>query len=213
MSLRPCPPWEYQDHGNHQDVLRQELSGLLRELREGAVSVEHEGKDTRPVHLRMFRHLSPPDMPYFAGHYRGEDFPCLVDYEVGVTSDAAVGVPSEIVGPAMHAFAEDLMTAVSVLDASFDVPNITLTQEEKLYGAVVIAARAFAEFLTIHPYANGNGHMARFLVWLLLGRFDYWPNAWTIEPRPNTADYVTAIAEHRRGRAAALERMILEAIV
>ena len=113
----------------------------------------------------------------------------------------------------MHAFAEDLMTAVSVLDASFDVPNITLTQEEKLYGAVVLAARVFTEFLTVHPYANGNGHIARFLVWLVLGRYKYWPNAWTIEPRPNVTNYGTAISSHRRGRAAELERMILEAIV
>ena len=213
MLLGPCPPWEYKDWGDHQQVLREELIGLLTQLREGDVSVEREGRDTRPIHLELFRRLTPSDQRYFAGHYRGEDFPCLIDYDVGVRGDVSVGATCDAVGAAMDAFGEELIAAVSALDASFGVPNAELSQEQKLYGAVVVAARVFTEFLTVHPYANGNGHIARFLVWLVLGRYKYWPNAWTIEPRPNVTNYGTAISSHRRGRAAELERMILEAIV
>ena len=113
----------------------------------------------------------------------------------------------------MALFGQDLLNAAAILDKSFAVPDAVVSQKEKLYNAVVIAARAFQELLTIHPYANGNGHVARFLVWLLLGRYGYWPNSWTIDPRPNVLNYSAAISGHRRGNPVLLERLILEAVV
>lgn len=209
----PCPDWEYKQVGDHQAVLRTELATILRALRTAEVSIEVEGVDTRPVHYQLFNRLTPPGHPYFAGHYRGENFPCLANYAVGVPADPMVGIPSSQVQVAMAQFGQDLLTAAAVLDVFFTQPDAQATQEEKLYSAVVIAARAFQEVLTIHPYANGNGHMARFLVWLLLGRYGYWPSKWTIDPRPNVASYSAAISSHRREHPAPLERMILQSIL
>jgi len=124
-----------------------------------------------------------------------------------------VGIHYSDVQQAMAWFGRNLLAAVAVLDESFSSPDTRVSQEEKLYSAVVIAARAFQELLTVHPYANGNGHMARFLVWLLLGRYGYWPNTWTIDPRPSVSNYSAAISGHRRGNAAPLERLILQSIL
>lgn len=208
----PCPAWEYKDHSNYQSVLRNELAVLLRALRLGQVSIEVEGADTRPVHRQLFARLTPSGHPYFAGHYRGEDFPCLRDYAVKVPADPMVGIHYSGVQAAMMEFGQNLLAAASVLDQSFALPDAAVSQEEKLYSAVVIAARAFQELLTIHPYANGNGHIARFIVWLFLGRYGYWPTNWTIDPRPSVANYSAAISGHRRGSAAPLELLILQSI-
>ena len=175
--------------------------------------VDREGVDSRSVHHHMFHRLTPPAHPYYAGHYRGENFPCLFDYQVMIPADPLVGTHYATVDAAVALFGQDLLAAAAALDASFALPDARLSQESKLYFAVVVAARAFQEFLTIHPYANGNGHMARFLVWLLLGRYGYWPRSWTIDPQPNVAGYSGAIFQHRRHQPRPLEQLILEALV
>jgi Fic family protein len=77
---------------------------------------------------------------------------------------------------------------------------------------VKLACSAFVTFLTVHPYADGNGHTARALLWLLLFRFGYVPSGWTIEPRPSILDYGTLIAQHRRGIRDPLEQYVLKRI-
>ncbi len=213
MLLGRCPAWEYKDHGDHRQVLQEALRTLLIQLRSGRLSVEDESQDTRHTHLNIFQGLTPPEQPYYAGHYRGEDFPCLANYEVFIPGDPAVGVACDAVEASVRGLEADMLNAVGALDASFALPDAVVPRDQKLYAAVVVASRIFTEFLTVHPYANGNGHIARFLVWLFLGRYGYWPTSWTIDPRPNASDYSTAISQHRRGRANALEKMILEAIV
>lgn len=209
VSGTPCPPWEYEDVAGFRKILALEISRVLLGLRLGLFSVEAEGVDTRPTHGEMFAQLAPPAMPYFAGHYRGEPFHCLDSYNVFISTDPLVGVHFSLVAGSMEAFSQDLVEAVQELDAAF---ADSLTEETKLYFAVRTAASLFQEFLTIHPYANGNGHVARFLVWLLLGRYGYWPETWTIEPQPAMPGYSFALYSHRRGQEHQLEKLILQAI-
>jgi hypothetical protein len=92
-------------------------------------------------------------------------------------------------------------------------PNLSrLSSEDMLLRCVAVAARAFQEFLTVHPYADGNGHMGRFIVWVVLMRYGYRPTRWTIEPRPSVAGYGQAISRARRGGPQALEAVILDAL-
>ena len=66
----------------------------------------------------------------------------------------------------------------------------------KLYTAVVVACRAHAWFVHIHPYANGNGHMGRLLVVAILGRYGYWLQKWTIDPNPSSVlPYIQMIGD------------------
>jgi len=68
------------------------------------------------------------------------------------------------------------------LDGAHKLPNAHLPREQKLAYAVIFACSIFVTFLQIHPYANGNGHAARLVVWAILGRYGYWPKSWPIEP-------------------------------
>lgn len=212
-ALLPGCSWEYKDVPDYATELRREHLALIRRLRNGTVTVEQHGTATRAVHAQLFASLTPPEHPYYAGHYRGEAFPCLVDYKVIIPMDPLVGYPPDAVSDVMGRLAVHIRAATNTLDASFAQPDVAVSQKDKLYFAVVIAARLFQEFLTVHPYANGNGHIARFLVWLVLGRFGYWPTKWTIDPSPNVTNYALAISAHRRGHADPLERLILESIV
>lgn len=77
---------------------------------------------------------------------------------------------------------------------------------------VALASRVFEALLRIHPYVNGNGHIARLIVWCILGRYGYWPLRWTIDPRPTFPEYTVAIKEYRSGNPDMLERMIMQCL-
>jgi Fic family protein len=64
---------------------------------------------------------------------------------------------------------------------------------------VKFACQVFVAILTIHPFANGNGHIARSLLWAILIHFGYAVPAWTIDPRPPFSEYASMIEAHRRG--------------
>jgi Fic family protein len=77
---------------------------------------------------------------------------------------------------------------------------------------VVVACMVFELFLRIHPYANGNGHAARFCTWAILGAFGYWPERWPIEPRPPDPPYTQLLVDYRNGNRVPLERYLLSCI-
>jgi hypothetical protein len=87
-----------------------------------------------------------------------------------------------------------------------------VSAEQKLLFVVACASRLFELILRIHPYANGNGHAARFLIWAVLVRYGYPPKKWPIHPRP--ADpYIDVIARYRSGDLEALETYVINNII
>ncbi len=154
-------------------------------------------KETRPT---------PEAYPHYAGNYRGTPLPCLEAAEVGIPSDPLVGIPAREVHAAIDHLGRQLDTWVAWVDAK------TRTPVERMRAAAAVAAEVFQRFLTIHPYLNGNGHVARFCVWAILIKFGYWPWHFCIEPRPGLPNYGEAIAQHRRGSPDALEMLILSCL-
>lgn len=207
-----CPEWEYSNVPDSAVVLGDAVRALLEALRRGDFDMLREGTDSRPVHARLFSALVPAGFEYYAGNYRGSAFPCLAGYGVGIEDDRLVGAHPGEVAAAMGDLTESIVRAVAVLDHLLDPGSAGHSAPEHLLDAVVVAARLFQDFLTIHPYANGNGHTARFLVWLLLARFGHEPTRWTIDPRPAYPNYAAAIAAHRRGDPWELERLILNSL-
>ncbi|MGO7815608.1 Fic family protein, partial [Rhizobium ruizarguesonis] len=66
--------------------------------------------------------------------------------------------------------------------------------------AIELAAALFVYFLEVHPYANGNGHMGRFLLQSLLGRYGlYFNSNFNMHPRPKDPAYTSAISQYRNG--------------
>lgn len=163
--------------------------------------------DSRSIHRRLFVRLTPERCEYYAGHFRGESFRCLRYHEVKVPNDPRVGSPAMQVPGLMKQLVIRLQTGLAKIDS--------LTEKVDQLPSVVRLACHFLELtLRIHPYVNGNGHMARFAVWALLGRYGFWPNPnrWPIEPRP-AEPYISLIIDFRNGNQAPLEHFMLDMLV
>src|SRR5580658_9409020 len=180
-SMHPpdCPFFEYDRHHKCEQVLRSEVPKILGELRRNILKTEQVAGDSRAIHGRVFSSLTPPGFSYFAGHFRGEDFRCLKYYTVGVMGDPRVGHAPETVNAAMEALIYRVRSGLAKID------TLTDSLAQFTY-SIRLACNVFELLLLIHPYGNGNGHMARFAVWAILGRYGHWPESWPVEPRPPT---------------------------
>ena len=212
MHPADCPPWEYRDHPNSSSVIQNRLQSLLMHIRVSNAETLGLVSDSRRVHRQLFTELTPKGYNYYAGHYRGSHFRCLKFRPVGIRGDPRVGYPAEDVEMAMRRLEEYLRSGIMGLDESFALPKAKLSAQRKLHYLVVFVSRMFVQFLTIHPYVNGNGHIARLMVWAVLGRFGYWPNRWQIEPRTEDPEYITTIRAYRSGQPQRLEHYILRCI-
>jgi hypothetical protein len=206
---RDCPHWDYATHPNCRELLPRAIAKSLHQLRRGWMDSLGTATDTREVHESWFLPYTVKGYEYYAGHYRGESLRCLKNYRVMVHGDASVGAEPAQVRDAMRDLAEIIRCAIVGLDECHKKPDSHLSRRDKLFGTVAVAARVFEYFLRIHPYANGNGHAARFLIWAILGRYGYWPKKWTVEPRP-PEPYVNALRSYRSGNPRMLEQRILD---
>lgn len=207
-----CPAWQYNENANCREFLKAGHIGVLTRIQSGQYTVEGEACDTRQIHDRLFRLLSPPGYRYYAGNYRGHDKKCLRDYSVRIPGDPRVGVPPENVADRMAKLGEEIVIAVSELEREFASKAGALDPRHRTISVVRVACAAFVEFLTIHPYADGNGHSARALLWIILRRFGFAPKGWTIDPRPIFPDYSQMISLYRSGHAEKLEQFVLTCI-
>jgi len=207
MHPSDCPEWEYVRDSSHQSILRTECTDLLQGLRLGRIATFEAAGDSRPIHRRFFIRLVPENHSYYAGHFRGEDFRCLRYYEVAVRDDSRVGIPASRVSDAMRQLFLRLREGLCKID-------LLTARMDRLVAAARLACHFLELIGRIHPYANGNGHMARFASWAIVGRFGFWPNPnrWPVEPRP-CEPYVELIKEFRNGNHAPLEHFMLDMLI
>jgi hypothetical protein len=203
-----CPEFDYEHHPNWQTVLPARVAEALSDLAHGVTDTRAASLDTRPTHFRFFGELTPPGFEYFAGHYRGEPFRCLQHYSVGVGGDPRVGVPPAAVAHWIGEVNGIIRSAVDALDADHGLPRV-----DRLRYLVVLVSRVFELYLRVHPYANGNGHAARFVVWSLFGRYGHWPRRWPVEPRPPDPPYTDCIIRYRNGEREPLEKFIASTLI
>lgn len=204
-----CPEeWDYSKLANYPNDLVPSVEKILTDIRTDKGIIPPFLADSRPVHNCFFSKFTQTGFEYFAGHYRGEEFICLKNYNVGIPGDPRVGTPAHEVAAKMADFAKKVNLSLTKIKC---LP-LNISRKEKLKFGVKISGILFVEFLTIHPYANGNGHIARFFVWAILGYFEFWPEngIWTIEPRPSNIHYSEYVKTHRDGKTQPLERLILE---
>ena len=203
-----CPKWEYKDHKKCDSVLSKKTTSLLKKLNNKSLTAQELISDSRPVHLDMFKKLAPPKYEYYAGHYRGEAYRCLEFAPVFVGGDPLVGCVPHETERLLAAYEANSIAVISMLDSRFSVVS-SLSKSQKLQYLIAASSEIFVSYLTIHPYANGNGHVARLILCSLLGRFNYWLDRWSIHPRPPFKSYNHAIGNFRRGSKQALMVMIL----
>lgn len=212
MPIETCPPWEYKHHPSASDLVPRSVQ-LVLQLRSKTIQAKDVIFDNRPPHKFLFTGLTPEHCPYFAGHWRGEDFRCLRYYNVGIDSDASVGVAAEFVAAELDIFVKNSFGVLNAVDTANELPLAILSEEVKLSYIVAFACSIFVEFLRIHPYANGNGHIARLITWALLARFGYWPKKWPLNKRPPDPPYSSLIKNYRLGQREALEIFVLKCIL
>jgi hypothetical protein len=181
------PPWR-EDRSQDEAKIARNVRDLLAQLAADAparaqptVSLAHQW------HQGVYRGVAVPSNVYL-GAPRGVAHPHLISYEV-VLRDAASsrvvaqGVPAREVAGELSAFEKAVQTATATLDAAIPVgaqPN----DGAELLAVVELAALTHGEWVRIHPYANGNGRIARIWAnWVAL-RYGLPPFI-RIKPRPD----------------------------
>ena len=205
-----CPKdgWNYDNRveGSVDHKLIKRCERLLIRMRRSWFPLLRRAKDTRPIHRSMFRWLTPWRLGYFAGNYRGDArHHCLKTYFVGVGGDAMVGSHAEHVELDMHVLSELIEAGAEALDDQVPI----LTSQQHLYRTVEVVSAILVSFLEVHPYADGNGHMGRFIVWAFLLQAGYEPKAWPLEQRP---PYGSLLYDYRRGHTDEMHRFMLKCI-
>lgn len=206
-----CPDWEYKDHPKRKKLLTKRQREILTALLAGTFDIHGITDDSRPVHRDLFEGLTPPKHGYYAGNYRGSNFHCLLQYEICIQGDPKVGVKASSVATAMQLFSAELRRAIERLDIQLVKLGVLISPAYRMAITAQLVCHAFVSYLTIHPFANGNGHVARVLMFSVLSRFNYYPEHWSIEPQPQfqNLDYGQLIFEFRRGNRTPFETFLV----
>ena len=127
-------------------------------------------------HARLYAGCDVPVAGY-VGHFRGDPAVReLVDYEVGLGAPLKdgnlekMGVWANRVNEEMAAVLAGLHAVFAELDARLPVGQPPGTADEILQ-VISFAALAHGECLRVHPFANGNGRIARLLVAFICLRY------------------------------------------
>ncbi|WP_392532906.1 Fic family protein [Nostoc sp. C117] len=201
--------WEYKDYPQYSVILEEQSYELLKQLWSRTIDIKKSLIDTRDIHRHFFKDLTPFGHEYFAGNYRGENYPLLYNYEVGIPGNLSVGCPSKNVPKYMVQFGNSIDRALNALDVLHESEE---PLHKKLIQTVSFSCAAFIKLTNIHPYANGNGHMGRFLLISSLINYGYKPKNWTIHPRPLDPPYTTLIRLYENGDKESLHKYILQQI-
>jgi fido (protein-threonine AMPylation protein) len=208
-----CPEWEYEKFPQYDRILKERSQAILSWIRLTAPAVRMLwAKDTRPIHNQLFDALTPGGFEHYAGHYRGEAYPCLGDYEVKIAGDPAVGHPAANVPYSMERFSFDIDRFIAEADYLSTINDQVFSRSNKLLRMAELSVSLFVYFLEIHPYANGNGHLARFLLLSSLAKYGIIVSRWPLHPRPADPPYSTLISRYRQGDKLPLVRFVLSCI-
>jgi hypothetical protein len=158
--------------------LRRNLIGVLHDARDRALRRDQlTVEDARRWQRDSMAGLDVPDEKY-RGRFRGESG--LEKTRVWIGDHE--GVPPAEVARALAAFERTLQRVVAVLDARY--PSGHDLDADGLAAVIDLCAWAHAEWIRIHPFANGNGRTARIWANALLMRYGL-PPAVRLRPRPD----------------------------
>jgi Fic family protein len=170
-----------------EDNLRRVLEGLQQAAaRREPLTAEA----ARRWHSETMRHLDVPDLRYI-GAFRGE--PGLEKVQVRV--NGRYGVAARDVDRALAAFEQTLQQIIERLDEL--IPFGVDSNSDQIAAVLEVCAWVHAEWIRIHPFANGNGRTARLWVNGIAMRYNL-PPFLRLRPRPDS-DYAVAGAEAMRG--------------
>ena len=187
-------------------VLNQNLASLLRRVRAEARRRDKLSLNSaRDWHQGIMHGLAVPN-PAMVGGFRGEAG--LHDMEVRIGRHR--GVAPADVAQTLSEYERRLRQVVQRLDEL--IPPGAELSSDKLAAVIELCAWAHAEWVRIHPFANGNGRVARLWANSIAMRYGLPPFA-TLRPRPG-GGYESAGEAAMRGEwlptAALFSDMLIE---
>jgi Fic family protein len=184
--------------------LRQNLKHLLTAIRAQALARDElRLADAQAWHRAMMDGLTPPH-PAMVGRFRGTDPLSAVEVVVG----SYPGVAAAEVAAHTARFEATLRQITQHLDTHIP-PGAALTADQ-LSAVIEASAWAHAEWVRIHPFANGNGRTARFWANAIALRYGLPPFI-RLRPRPNfgyEAASGAAMLGHRQPTVVAFRRLL-----
>jgi Fic/DOC family len=171
--------------------LRQNLTQVFSEIVGAAQRREYPTlASARRWQSLAMKDLTVPD-PRFVGAFRGEPGLEKVQVRVG----AQYGVDAAEVAGALEHFERKLHALVAELDSI--LPAGQDADADQLAAIVDLCAWVHAEWVRIHPFANGNGRTARLWANSIALRYGMPPFI-RLRPRPNSG-YAAAGAKAMQG--------------
>ncbi|MBO9397313.1 Fic family protein [Shimia sp. R9_2] len=178
------PDWDADS-----DQLTKNLKHAYRASRDAAFARKQPTLQmARDWHARTLEGLTVPDVVLsqlsvtaeaLSGRFRGETG--LTHCEVGIGGHR--GTPAFLVSEELARFEERIQSATTALDALIpqgDAPNTG----DLLNAVLELCAWVHAEWVRIHPFANGNGRTARIWSGFIAMRYGLPPFV-RLRPRPD----------------------------
>lgn len=158
--------------------LRQNLTRILEEIARDAEERKPPTVEMARRWQTLFMQGLKPTSPQYIGKFRGEAGLKKTRVKIG----NYWGVPPADVAEELHQFQQKLQSAVAQLDKLLPVGG-ELDRDE-LAAITDLCAWAHAEWIRIHPFANGNGRTARLWANFLAMRYGLPPFV-RLRPRPD----------------------------
>lgn len=164
--------------------LRRNLLRVLQSAATGSRARAPLNLDTVRRWQREIMHGLAADDPAHVGAFRGE--PGLEDCQVRI--GGRWGVSADEVRNALIEFEQRLQQGIALLDSM--IPADSFPDTDQTSAIVELCAWAHAQWVRIHPFANGNGRTARIWANCIAMRYGL-PPFLRLRPRPQE-DYAAA---------------------
>jgi prophage maintenance system killer protein len=181
------PDWDEDSPELHKNLDKV----LLRVRDDGRRRLFPDSAMAKLWHTMTMDGLDPDGDPSFVGSFRGE--PGLE--RLGVRIGGIEGVKPWAVDAELGRFFAKLKESLQFLDGQY--PPGGAAGQDGEDAAIDLAAWAHAEWVRIHPFANGNGRSARTLANFVLVRYGI-PPVIDLRPRPDDG-YDAASAKAMQG--------------
>ncbi len=173
------PPWNIKDITSSSAFLTDETAKIITELKKSNNETQISFlTDTRHTHKRLFKKFTPSRFETYAGTYRGTPRSVLEDRKSAVFYKNMPGLKDKNPTSPPHIVLEQMRMLAGYIEK-------TCIDNYDINTYFMRCTRIFGDFNIIHPYLDGNGHMARLILLLMAYRknIEVCPT-WTAHPRP-----------------------------